>query len=234
MSFSVVVTNWNRADVLPVCLRSILNQKGVNKMEIIIVDDASTDNSLEIIKKFKREYPDVIRAFETHKSLTENICLPANIGFKRAKYPYVVINPSDVIQVLDTNFSKYLNVLKKHVRAFADPILINFSGWARKKSHLAQAGGCTMTKWLRQIKGYDERMKGWGANEPDLFMRLGFIGVHVVKTDAVVLHMDRVVGKKRIHRTYNPRNAVFHRENREGVIAPNKIWGEHPLLEEVK
>jgi len=92
-----------------------------------------------------------------------------------------------------------------------------------------------MTKWLRQIKGYDERMRGWGANEPDLFMRLGFIGVHVVKTDAVVLHMDRVVGKKRIHRTYNPQNRLFHKENQsKGISAPNEVWGEHPLLEEIK
>jgi len=234
VSFSVVVTNWNRADVLPISLKSILVQKGVKNLEILIIDDASDDESLEVAKEFRRKHPDIIRVFETHESLTHNICLPANIGFKRAKYEYVVLNPSDTIQVLDTNFLEYAKVLSNNPKAWADPKLLYLSTWKGKKQGLAQAGGCTRREWLHKITGYDERMHGHGANEPDLFFRLRLIGVVPVKCNAFVIHFDKKLVNKIPRRNHDPRNNEIHRENAEKqTIAPNKKWGEHPRLEEI-
>jgi len=233
LSFSVVVTNHNRADTLPIAINSILNQKGIDKLEIIIVDDASTDNSLEIIKEFKKAYPSVVRAFETHESLTRNICLPANIGFKRAKYEYVVLNPSDIVQLFNTNFLEYAKILKGKPNAWVDPVLIDLPNLRVKK--YSQAGGCVKREYLRQIKGFDERMKGWGSNEPDLFYRLSLVGVEIVRcTTAVVLHFRCKVCGNYEHYKVNPENAKIHHNNaKKGIIAPNDTWGEHPKLEEV-
>ena len=49
---SILITNFNKSNFLEKSLRSIKNQN-YEKYEIIIFDDASTDNSIEIIKKFK-------------------------------------------------------------------------------------------------------------------------------------------------------------------------------------
>ena len=50
---SILITNFNKSKFLKKSLRSIQIQNYKN-YEIIIFDDASTDNSIEIIKKFKK------------------------------------------------------------------------------------------------------------------------------------------------------------------------------------
>ncbi|MBC8060817.1 MAG: glycosyltransferase [Clostridiaceae bacterium] len=76
---SVVITNYNHAQYIVECLDSIKNQTYKN-IEIIIVDDASTDNSVEVINKW----------IETNKkSLQEQdliifTSLPRNLGFAGA------------------------------------------------------------------------------------------------------------------------------------------------------
>ncbi len=51
IDISVIITTHNRANLLSKAINSILNQTYSN-FEVIIVDDASTDNTKEIIEKF--------------------------------------------------------------------------------------------------------------------------------------------------------------------------------------
>ena len=51
---SVIIANYNNAKYLTDCLNSILNQS-YNNVEIIFIDDSSTDNSLEIFEKYKHQ-----------------------------------------------------------------------------------------------------------------------------------------------------------------------------------
>jgi glycosyltransferase involved in cell wall biosynthesis len=50
---SVLVANYNNSIYLKRCIRSIKDQN-YKKIEIIIVDDNSSDNSLELLKKYKK------------------------------------------------------------------------------------------------------------------------------------------------------------------------------------
>ena len=56
---SVVMTVYNQAYCLHRCLRSIQNQS-LKNIEIIIVDDCSLDNSVELIKEYQKEDPRII------------------------------------------------------------------------------------------------------------------------------------------------------------------------------
>lgn len=48
---SIIIPNYNNAIYLTKCLNSVVNQS-LKEIEIIVIDDASTDNSLEIITDF--------------------------------------------------------------------------------------------------------------------------------------------------------------------------------------
>ena len=50
---SIIINNYNYAHFLRPCIQSALNQEE-SADEIIVVDDGSTDNSLEIAEQFSR------------------------------------------------------------------------------------------------------------------------------------------------------------------------------------
>ncbi|GAB3820098.1 hypothetical protein GCM10028895_19510 [Pontibacter rugosus] len=76
MKCSVIVANYNHADVILVALRSIEAQTYDN-WEVVIVDDASTDNSIEVVQKF-------ISSSE-HKEKYKLVPLSKNMGVGHAK-----------------------------------------------------------------------------------------------------------------------------------------------------
>lgn len=61
---SVVVLTYNHEKYIKRALESILNQKTNFSYEILIGDDCSTDNSWNILKEYKKQYPEIIRIFQ--------------------------------------------------------------------------------------------------------------------------------------------------------------------------
>ncbi len=78
-TLSVFVMNYNHADFLREALGSIVAQS-FKPLELIVVDDASTDNSREVIESFARRNPNI-----------RLICNERNIGAVRS-----AIRPMDV------------------------------------------------------------------------------------------------------------------------------------------
>lgn len=88
---SVIVPTYNRANLLGETIRSILNQSYKN-LELIIVDDGSTDNTEEVITSFTDDRIIYIK--------TQNWGGPArprNIGIKKAKGEYLAFSDDDDI-----------------------------------------------------------------------------------------------------------------------------------------
>ncbi|TLN05299.1 glycosyltransferase family 2 protein, partial [bacterium] len=54
MDLSIIIVSWNVADLLVDCLRSILAHPPKSEYEILVVDNASQDNSTQILRK---EFP---------------------------------------------------------------------------------------------------------------------------------------------------------------------------------
>ena len=50
MDLSIIIPVYNAAPLLDRCLDSVFNQTTQYNYEVILVDDGSTDNSVEIIK----------------------------------------------------------------------------------------------------------------------------------------------------------------------------------------
>jgi glycosyltransferase involved in cell wall biosynthesis len=69
---SVILTIYNREKYIEKCIRSLLEQT-LDHVEIVVVDDASTDSSLAILNNVLEEYPD-------RKPQVNLICLEKNAG----------------------------------------------------------------------------------------------------------------------------------------------------------
>src|SRR5258708_11238027 len=86
--FSIVIPNWNGARHLPTCLNALRNQS-YQPLEIIVADNASSDDSREILA---RDYPEVkIVALSTNRGFT-GAC---NAGIKAAGGAYVALLNND-------------------------------------------------------------------------------------------------------------------------------------------
>lgn len=105
MDVSIIIVNWNTREIICDCLKSIYDQTNKLDYEVIVVDNASSDDSVEVIKQ---AYPQVI--------LIEN---PENRGFAAAnnqgmaiaKGRYVLLLNSDTI-ILDNAIAKTLEFAK--------------------------------------------------------------------------------------------------------------------------
>lgn len=88
-TFSIITATYNRADLLPRAIKSILTQT-FKDFELIIIDDGSTDNTKEVIESFNDERI-------TYKRLSQNRgCNSArNYGLDLAKGTYITFADSD-------------------------------------------------------------------------------------------------------------------------------------------
>ena len=91
---SVIMPVYNAEDELNTAIDSIINQSfGFENIELIIVDDCSTDNSRNIITDYANEYENIIPVF-----LDENSGLPGkprSLGIKYASADYISFLDSD-------------------------------------------------------------------------------------------------------------------------------------------
>lgn len=62
MKLSIIVPVYNMAGdgKLNFCMDSLISQT-ISDYEILAVDDASTDNSLEILRQYEAEFPDRVK-----------------------------------------------------------------------------------------------------------------------------------------------------------------------------
>ena len=59
---SIVVPVYNVEEYIEKCLETLVNQT-IQDIEIVIVNDGSTDNSEKIIKEYIEKYPDKVKYY---------------------------------------------------------------------------------------------------------------------------------------------------------------------------
>ncbi|MDO8623481.1 MAG: glycosyltransferase family A protein [archaeon] len=95
---SVIIPQYNEEKDISDCLKSLENQT-YKKIEIIVVDDGSTDNSLELIKNFSKKIK-ILQ--QNHKGPGE----ARNLGAKNAKGEILIFVDADMM--FDKDYLKYL------------------------------------------------------------------------------------------------------------------------------
>ena len=106
---SVIVPVYNVEKYLIKCLNSLVNQT-LDDIEIIIVNDGSTDNSKEVIENFIKKYKDkkIVYLEKENGGLSD----ARNYGLKYAKGEYIAFLDSDDF-VDKTIYEKMYNTAKK-------------------------------------------------------------------------------------------------------------------------
>ena len=92
---SVIVPVYNVGKYLEECLNSIINQTYKN-IEMVIVNDGSTDNSLDIIEKFKNKD----NRIKLINQINKGVSVARNIGLLNSTGNYIFfVDPDDYIEI---------------------------------------------------------------------------------------------------------------------------------------
>lgn len=205
LKVSIIVPIYNVQSILYEVLESIKKQK-YPVSEIIIIDNKSTDNSLEIAKKFKAINKNlVIKIIERDK--TYGISSSYNLGAKLAKSKYFVTVHSDSKLPKNNELDKLMSPVLKDPNVIASyPIVVHpknvwlsYNFW--QKCLFATVAGtetnslngkldCYKKETFLKIGGYDEKRFSHfiGTEDADMHLRLKKEG-KVVPTNARVLHL---------------------------------------------
>ena len=92
MDVSVVLCTYNRADLLPGALTSILDQSTEIPFELIVVDNNSTDATAQVVRVFEKRDPRVRYCFEPKQGLSH----ARNTGASVARAEIVAFTDDDV------------------------------------------------------------------------------------------------------------------------------------------
>lgn len=121
MELSIIVPVYNMAadGKLEYCLNSLLNQN-ITDYEIIAVDDASTDNSPQILLDYAANYPDVFKVYFSPENRKQGGA--KNIGLEHARGQWIGFIDSDDWIAPDM----YEKLLKKAKETGADMVACNY------------------------------------------------------------------------------------------------------------
>jgi glycosyltransferase involved in cell wall biosynthesis len=100
---TVIIPTYNRANLIGETIQSVLRQT-VRDFNLIVVDDGSTDNTGEVLKR----YQDPRVRYEYREN--RGVSVARNIGLKLSNTDYVTFLDSDDIY-LDNSLEKFVNCL---------------------------------------------------------------------------------------------------------------------------
>ena len=90
MKVSIIVPVYNVESYLDKCLNSLVNQT-LKDIEIIVINDGSTDNSQKIIDKYSKKYKNIINITKENGGVSE----ARNLGLEKASGEYIGFLDSD-------------------------------------------------------------------------------------------------------------------------------------------
>ncbi len=92
-TLSVLIPVYNVEDYLGHCIQSIMSQAADHKIEILLLDDCSTDNSAQICQQLYEQFPDNIRLL--HHQRNSGLSAARNSLLESARGEYVWFLDSD-------------------------------------------------------------------------------------------------------------------------------------------
>jgi glycosyltransferase involved in cell wall biosynthesis len=178
---SIIIPNFNRAEYIGACLRSCLSQ--TEKSEIIVVDDASTDNSKIILDSFGKD----IKAIYLPENKGQAYACNEGIKIAQGQYIYRLDSDDYITNITTEYLSKILDENKDIGFVYGDHILVDKNDNFIERVNLNNidelfshgAGIMFRKSYLEKIGLYDAEMRH--ADDYDLLKRYlkNFDGYHL-------------------------------------------------------
>ncbi|MBU2596810.1 MAG: glycosyltransferase [Planctomycetes bacterium] len=186
---SILTSCYNAAEFLPEAIESILGQT-FKDFEFILIDDGSTDNTLNIISGYAAKDDRIILIEKKNTGLTDSL----NVGIRKARGKLIARMDADDISFPD-RLEKQITYLQKQKDVILlgtgcieiDRIGRNIKQHRYSTGHKSlircfEKGGSPFphssviykTETVRQIDGYRDRLNG--AEDFDLWLRMSLIG----------------------------------------------------------
>lgn len=151
MDVSIIIVNWNTAALLSDCLASVFANATDMAVEVIVVDNASTDHSVENVKT---RFPQAV--------LIEN---PSNVGFAAANNQAMKIARGNMFLLLNSDTVILGSVIQDSVQYLRDHPQVGAMGCrvlnADRSLQMTSGGFPTLTRMFFQLTGLS-RLK-WPA-----------------------------------------------------------------------
>ena len=196
-SVSIIIPIWNRAEYLPRLFHS-LSSVTYEELEVVLVDNGSTDTSLSLCRSFAEEAPMVVTVLEEPR---KGACCARNCGLRYCKTDWVYFFDSD--DELTPTFLEEIMPQVGDEDMVAFPTKQSVKGVVRQRafyptySSSGQILSLTLntqsmlfrTSFLRYIGGWDESLGIWQDWE---------LGVRVLLSTYSILWL----GNKAYHTIY--------------------------------
>jgi glycosyltransferase involved in cell wall biosynthesis len=200
---SVMMPTYNAAAYVRPAIESILNQTW-RELELIVVDDGSTDNTAELVNFYARQDPRVTFVQSDHRGGNT----ARNIAVHKARYPWIASMDADDIS-LPTRLERQLKAAHTqpdvvvwgsfvhHINSRGDILSLSRVGPTsreefndlRKNGKMAQVMHPTAMmkrEILLKVGGYDERFPA--AQDLELFERMAEYGPFIALPIPLVLY----------------------------------------------
>ena len=192
MLWSVVVPTYNRLPILQKCLAALENQTITQTYEVVVVDDGSSDGTVEFLQSHTDEFPHVRLLLQNH----EGAAIARNTGIDAAKGEIIVFIDSDLV-VTPVFLESHAQSLKGKERFFTYGLVINTSNFDDPTSEKVKitdisnaffaTGNVAISKhWLIEAGKFDTSFRQYGWEDLELGVRLKNLGLKLIKCPEAV------------------------------------------------
>ena len=200
--FSVVIPTYNRKPILEKCLRALEQQQidasVVSGYEIVLVDDGSTDGTLEWFKQHSAEFPHVRSHLQNHKGAAA----ARNLGVEQSKGDTIIFIDSDLV-VTENFLQAHAEALVQGQqqlgsdRIFTYGAVINTCNFENPTSepykitdfsaaYFATGNVAIARKWLEKAGLFDTCFQQYGWEDLELGVRLKQLELKLIKCPQAV------------------------------------------------
>ena len=179
---SIIIPVFNVAQYLPRSLDSILQQNLTpGEVEVILINDGSTDNSESILLRYQNQYPDI---FKVISKKNEGVAATRNLGIERASGEYVYfMDPDDYLEKdgLGNIFKEY-PIYENDIIYFSSTTVTNTSQITPNK---------VTHNVLYKGSGYD-CLKRWRLNYSvcNMIVKRDFLMKHDIRFESMYIAED--------------------------------------------